>query len=98
MKRGKKYIEVSNQTDLAKLLGLSSGQEARLRIRNDLVLAIYRLIEEQNLTHAAAAKKAGIGRTIITSIVNGNIAKISTDRLLEVADRLGLTIKFKIAS
>ena len=98
MKRGKKYVEVSNQTELAKMLGLSPAQEARILIRNDLVLAIHRLLEEQNLTHAAAAEKAGVGRTVITSIVNGNIAKISTDRLLEVADRLGLIIKFKIAS
>ena len=98
MKRTKNYVETSNQTELAKLLGLSSAQEVRIRIRNDLVLAISRCLEEQDLTHAEAAKKTGVGRTIITAVVNGNISKISTDRLLEIADNLGLTIKFKIAS
>ena len=35
------------------------------------------------LTQAQAATKAGVGRTVITAIVNGNLESISKDRQLE---------------
>jgi predicted XRE-type DNA-binding protein len=46
-------------------------------------------MKSRRLTHEQAAEIAEVGRTIITAIVNGNIGKISTDQLIEVADRLG---------
>ena len=49
------------------------------------------------MTHEQAAKIADVGRTVITAIVNGNIGKISTDRLIEVADRLGLEVHIRVA-
>ncbi len=46
---------------------------------------IRRVIEKKELTHAQAAKVSGMGRTVITAIMNGNLDKISTDRLIDVA-------------
>lgn len=58
-----------------------------LRLR--LSLAIKRAIEENDLTHADAALRARTPRTSITAIVNGNLERVSIDRLVSIASRLG---------
>ena len=40
---------------------------------------------------------AGVGRTVITAIANGNLGHISTDRLIDVAHSLGLRVQLKVA-
>jgi predicted XRE-type DNA-binding protein len=91
------YIEAKNVNQLCKTLGLPSSAATKVRARVTLVKAIVASIEAQSLTHSAAAKKAGIGRTMITAICNGNLDGISIDRLIDVADRLGLQVTVKAA-
>ena len=98
MKKNKTYTEVRSDDELCELLGLSHSETARLKLRTDLVVGIIKLIEKSKLTHVEASEISGVGRTVITAIVNGNIQKISTDRLIEVADNLGVKMTFKIAS
>lgn len=93
----KPFIEIKNIDQLCKILGLPKSQAARIEIRRDLVIAIDSKIKAKKLTHEQAAKIADVGRTVITAIVNGNIGKISTDRLIEVADRLGLEVHIRVA-
>ena len=93
----KPFIEITNIAQLCKILGLPKSQAARIEIRRDLVIAIDHRIKSKKLTHEQAAKIAGVGRTVITAIVNGNIGKMSTDRLIEVADRLGLDVHIRVA-
>ena len=93
----KPFIEIKNIDQLCKVLGLPKSQAARIEIRRDLVIAIDNKIKAKKLTHEQAAKIAGVGRTVVTAIVNGNIGKISTDRLIEVADRLGLEVHIRVA-
>ncbi|MGE0175284.1 MAG: helix-turn-helix domain-containing protein [Oligoflexales bacterium] len=93
----KPFIEVKNIRQLCKLIGLPNSHAARIEVRRDLVVAIYNRIKEKELTHVEAAKLAGVGRTVITAIVNGNIGKISTDKLIEIADRIGLSIHINVA-
>ena len=50
-----------------------------------------------NPFNAQASAKTGIGRTVITAIVNGNLDKISTDRLIDIAQALGLKFHLKVA-
>ena len=57
---------------------------------------IRRAIESNKFTHAAAAKITKVGRTVITAIMNGNIEKISTDRLIDVAYALGLNVRLRV--
>ena len=63
----------------------------------DLVVAIRRQITKQGWTQAAAAQRAGVGRTVMTAIVNCNLRGISMDRLLDVGERLGLKVGLKVA-
>lgn len=98
MKKNAVYTQVRNDDELGKLLGLTHADTARLKLRTDLVLGIIRILENSKLTHMQAAEISSVGRTVITAIVNGNIQKISTDRLIEIADNLGVKMIFKIAS
>jgi predicted XRE-type DNA-binding protein len=93
----KPFIDIKNISELCKVLGLPKSHAARVEIRRDLVLAIHAKIKAKKLTHEKAAEIAGVGRTVITAIVNGNIAKISTDRLIDIADGLGLDLHIRVA-
>ena len=93
----KPYLEAKTTKELCKLLGLPTSDSTRVEIRRDLVIAIRKVVESEGYTHVRAAKLAGVGRTVITGIVNGNIEKISTDRLIDVATHLGITLQLKVA-
>ncbi len=93
----KSYLEAKNPEELCRLLGLPRSEAPKIKIRTQLVLAIKSIIEKQKLTHAEAAKLTNVGRTVITAIVNGNLNRISTDRLIDVALHLGLKIQMKVA-
>ena len=93
----KPYIDIKNVSEICKFLGLPKSQAARVEIRRDLVLAIHAKIKTRKLTHEKASQLAGVGRTVITAIVNGNIGKISTDKLIDIADSLGLDLQIRVA-
>ncbi|MEQ1663810.1 MAG: XRE family transcriptional regulator [Bdellovibrionales bacterium] len=93
----KSYFEAKNLNELCALLGLPKSEAPKIQMRLDLVKAIRRAIEKKDLTHAQAAAKTGMGRTVITAIMNGNLDKISTDRLIDVAQAMGLKLQLKVA-
>lgn len=94
----KPYIEVKNLKELCKVLGLSESHAPKVEMRRDLVIGIVGAIKKKSLTHVAAAKKAGVGRTVITAVVNGNIVKISTDKLIDIATSLGVKLHLEVAA
>lgn len=95
----KPYVEVKNLKDLCKALGLPGSHAPKVEMRRDLVIGIKDTIKKKkNLTQVAAAKKAGVGRNVITAIVNGNIAKISTDKLINIATSLGVKLHLEVAA
>lgn len=93
----KSYFEAKNLDELCVLLGLPETEAPKLRIRLDLAKAIRRTIEKKRMTHQAASIKTGVGRTVITAIMSGNLDKISTDRLMDIAQALGLKLQLKVA-
>lgn len=93
----KNYLEAKNAKELCRLMGLPESEAPKIEMRTQLVVAIKRAIERQDLTHAQAAAKTHVGRTVITAIVNGNLHRISTDRLIDVAQNLGLRVQLKVA-
>ncbi|NJL25884.1 MAG: XRE family transcriptional regulator [Calothrix sp. SM1_5_4] len=93
----KHYAEAKNAKELCRIMGLPESEASKIEMRTQLTVAIKRSIEKQKLTHAQAATKAGVGRTVITAIVNGNLHRISTDRLIDVAQNLGLKVQLKVA-
>jgi len=93
----KDFFEAKNTKELSKLLGVSKTEAAKIELRRNLVIKIKRVIEKNKWTHEDTSVEAGVGRTIITAIVNGNLEKISTDRLIDIAHNLGLKITMKVA-
>jgi predicted XRE-type DNA-binding protein len=93
----KNFFEAKNIKELCKILGIPPSQAAKAEIRRDLVIAIKDIIEKNEWTQAQAAQRANVGRTVITAIVNGNIQSISTDRLIDIAYNLGLSLQLKVA-
>lgn len=93
----KNYTEAKNAKELANLLGIPASEAAKIEMRTDLVVAIRKVVEKKRLTHAEAAKQAGVGRTVMTAILNANTTHISTDRLFDIAQNLGLTVKLRVA-
>lgn len=93
----KPYIEAKNAKEICKLLKLPLSEAPKIEMRIQLVSAIRRAIEREKFTQAQAAAKADVGRTVITAIMNGNLASISTDRLIDIAHNLGLRVHLKVA-
>ena len=93
----KNYTEVKNIKELAKTLKLPKSEAAKIEMRTSLVIAVRRAVMKKHLTHAEAAKIANVGRTVITAILNGNTTHVSTDRLIDIAQNLGLTVTLKVA-
>ena len=93
----KNYTEVKTMKELGRALKLPKGEAAKIDMRTDLVLAIKKTVERKGLTHAEAAKRAGVGRTVVTAILNGNSTHVSTDRLIDIAQNLGLRVTLQVA-
>lgn len=93
----KNAVVAKNTKELVKVLGLPTAEAAKIEMRTSLVVAIRRLVEKKGWTHAETAKRAGVGRTVITALLNGNTTHVSTDRLIDVAQSLGLTVTLKVA-
>jgi predicted XRE-type DNA-binding protein len=93
----KNYTEVRNMKELGRALKLPKAEAAKIEMRTDLVVAIAKVVEKKRLTHAEAAKRADVGRTVITAILNGNTTHVSTDRLIDIAQNLGLTVTLRVA-
>ena len=92
-----KYIEAKTTEDLCRILGLPRQHAGRIRMSVDLVVAIRRQMTKHGWTQAEAARRAHVGRTVMTAIVNCNLRGISMDRLLDVAERLGLEVGLRVA-
>lgn len=74
----------------------SETENARSAIRQKLVAAIQEVVSERRITHTEASFESRVGRTVMTAILNNNLSKISTDRLIRIAHRLGLKIELKV--
>lgn len=67
-------------------------------IREFIAEQIKREVKRRWITHAQVAAEAGIARTVVTAVLNGRLNKISTDRILKIADGLKLNIQLKIGA
>ena|SRR3990167_431901 len=92
----KKFYTVRSTEELCKFFGKPITDAPRIRLRTSLVINIEKIIRKKGYSHAQAAKKANVGRTVITGIINGNIRSISTDRLIDIASSLGVPMTFKV--
>ena len=93
----KDFFEVKSIKQLCKQLGIPISEASKIEMRRNLVIVIQKTIQKNNWTHLEAATKAKVGRTVITAVLNGNLDKISTDRLIDIAQRIGLKVHLDVA-
>ena len=86
-----KRHRITQSQDLAKLLGLSNVDVEHAKIKSDMMKKIRDLVAKQGFTHQEVSDKSGVGRTVVTQIVNCSIQKITIDRVLKVLISLGMT-------
>ncbi len=91
---------VKGAKDLSKLLGLSDSDVIEAEIKANMMKKIRDLVTKQGLTHQEVSDRSGVGRTVVTQIVNCSIQRITIDRLVKVLISLGVSpvIKYKKAA
>ncbi len=80
----RKHVTLRTAENLGRALGLSAADTAEMEFRSELTVALEKIIQAGQPTHAEIAKAAGTSRTRVTAIANGNTHGVSTDVLIRV--------------
>jgi len=78
-------------------LGFRREQAQHLLIRSKLMLEIERVVRARRLTQAAAAKVMGVSQPRVSDLMRGKIDLFSTDALIDMLARLGVTLRVAFA-
>ena len=73
-----------------------SAQDLKMEIKYDLWVPIQAEIEARTLKQVQLAKVLRIDQPDASLLLRGQISKFSITRLLQFADRLGLTVKLTV--
>ena len=92
----RKSVTVRTVEDLGRVLGLSAADTAEIEFRSDLTVALAKIIQAGQPTHAEIAKAAGTSRTRVTAIANGNTHGVSTDVLIRVLAATGYRAEVRV--
>ncbi|MCC7406282.1 MAG: XRE family transcriptional regulator [Bdellovibrionales bacterium] len=82
--------------DLAKKLGISSSRGIEAVIKAQLIAAVIKEVEKQEMTHVSLAKRAKLPRSAVTGILSGSLQKITIDRILRLVEAVGLVPELKL--
>jgi predicted XRE-type DNA-binding protein len=79
-------------------LGFSREEAEHLLIRSDLMLKIEKLLRARGLTQAEAAKIMRVSQPRVSDLLRGRVHLFSTDALIDMLARLGVTARLVFAS
>ncbi len=98
MARSKSNTAVHCRTaeELGEALGLSPAETAEMEFRSELTVALAKIIQAGELTHAEIARRAGTSRTRVTAIANANTQGVSTDVLIRILAATGYRAKLHL--
>jgi predicted XRE-type DNA-binding protein len=74
-------------------LGFEPEEAANLKIRADLIIDLQEFIQSQKWTQAEAAIFFGETQPRISNLMNGDIDRFSIDKLVQMLDRAGLSVR-----
>ena len=77
-------------------LGFDRFEAKHEKIRADLMLDLYRYIQEQGWTQAETAKFFGETQPRISNLLNGDIERFSIDKLVNMLAKAGLRVTFHV--
>ena len=82
--------------DVFRDLGFSAAEARNLRIRSELMTALRKFIEKENLTQADAAKRLKVSQPRISDLTRGKISRFSLDTLVNMLTDAGMDVAVKI--
>ena len=88
-----KTVEITSD-NVFRSLGLWDADD--LLVRAELMTIITNIIKMRGLTQKAAGKLLGMDQPRVSAMMNGQIAKFSTDRLLRALGDLGLDVELRV--
>ena len=77
-------------------LGFSPVESRNLRLRSQLMSALRKFIEKENLTQVDAAKRLKVSQPRISDLICGKISRFSLDTLVNMLTDAGLEVDFRI--
>lgn len=89
-------MKKSNAKNLAKKLGLPTSRGIEAIFKAELISAILKNIKKKEFTHIELAERSGIPRSAVTGILSGSLQKVSIERVLRLAEAVGLNVELKI--
>lgn len=79
-------------------LGFGPEEAQHLLVRSKLMLQIEKVLRARGLTQSAAAKIMGVSQPRVSDLLRGKVGLFSTDTLIDMLARLGVTIRVAFAS
>lgn len=78
-------------------LGFGLEEAQHLLVRSKLMLQIEKVLRARGVTQAAAAKIMGVSQPRVSDLLRGKIGLFSTDALIDMLARLGVTVRMAFA-
>ncbi|WP_105426197.1 XRE family transcriptional regulator [Neorhizobium tomejilense] len=73
------------------------AEAANMSMRSALLIAIEQKVRNWNVTQKDAAARLGITQPRLNDLLRGRITNFSLDALVELAGRVGLSVRLDIA-
>ena len=74
-------------------LGFDDAEARALKRKAEAIIAIERAMKAHRLSQAAAAKLMNVSRARLNQMLRGNMAGVTFDRILQMADAIGVQAK-----
>jgi predicted XRE-type DNA-binding protein len=85
-----KEIVARNPAEIARVIGLTVAESEGWQVQYALLKRLQQIVREEGWTQAEVARRGGSSRTRVTAILNGNLAKVSSDLLIRLLGRLDI--------
>jgi predicted XRE-type DNA-binding protein len=79
-------------------LGFDEAESQHLRLRSTLMSELRKLIQDRELTQAAAAGLFGVSQPRVSNLVRGRIDLFSLDTLVDMLARAGVRVDVELSA
>jgi predicted XRE-type DNA-binding protein len=77
-------------------VGFSPAKSRNLRMRSQMMTALRKFIERENLTQAEAARRLKVTQPRISDLTRGKISRFSLDTLVNMLTDAGVEVDMRI--
>ena len=92
-----KTVTAETPEALAKALGLPGLAAQEWQLQLALLKRLRQAVQDEALTHAEVAQRAGSSRTRVTAILRGNLENVSTGLLIRLLGALGYRVRLSVS-